>query len=83
MATRIERILASHNTVLFMKGVLPLLLLHSKLRVARPLVQQELACSLLRSPCVTPHASGLVPTFQETACMQAHLHSRAADSVRR
>ena len=56
VATRIERILANHNTVLFMKGVL-LLLLHSKPHIARPLMQLESACSLPRNTCVTTHAS--------------------------
>ena len=49
VATRIERILASHNTVLFMKGVL-LLLVHSKPPIARPLVRQSLLAACYAAP---------------------------------
>ena len=50
VATRIERILASHNTVLFMKGVPLLLLLHSKPPIAKPLVHQSLLAACYAAP---------------------------------
>ncbi len=67
VAARIERILASHSTVLFMKGVL-LLLLHSKPDVARLIVQQEPACCLLRSPCAAARASAGAKCLRLPAC---------------